>query len=612
MGNMLTAILAQTPSAGGAPVGEIVGASAVALASIAVVAVIGVAHRTRGVLDPFVQIVEERTGRPAWSIVPVQVTLLSLAVAVWGYYWDVSWHIDRGRDEGAFANPAHWFIIIGLDGIAFAAILAMVLGDDRSPSAVKLTKNWKVPVGGIMLSACGLIALAGFPLDDIWHRLFGQDVTAWGPTHIQLIGGASLATLGCWALLVEGARAMPGAPPTRFAALSERFADITLAGAFLVGLSTLQVEFDFGVPQYRALYHPTLLALAGGLGLVAARIRLGRGGALMAVGGFLALRGLLSAGVELSGRSTFHFPLYIGAALAVEAAFAARPKGRQVSTGALAGLGVGTVGVAVEALWSQVWMPLPWGTALLPDAIVLCVVAGTAGGVLGGLVGRALAPEAEEREPIPRWTAPVAWLGAVGVIAFCLPIGAPAGWSADVAVGERRTVDGVEMADLTVTPSPGGAADAARDGVLFNVLSWQGADDGGDGGSAFVDLEPVGDGSYRTESPVPISGEAKTMIRLQTKTDMVSAAVYMPADEALGLEADPAGDGEIAFLADKQNLQREARTDRVALERAAYVVIALLAGVWMIALSWGLARLDPAGGTRPHPKVRGASAPAPA
>ena len=71
------------------------------------------------------------TGRPAWSIVPVQITLLSLAVAVWGYYWDVSWHIDRGRDEGAFANPAHWFIIIGLDGIAFAAILAMVLGDER-------------------------------------------------------------------------------------------------------------------------------------------------------------------------------------------------------------------------------------------------------------------------------------------------------------------------------------------------------------------------------------------------------------------------------------------------------------------------------------------------
>jgi hypothetical protein len=613
MGNMIAQVLAQTPSAGGAPIGEVVSATAVALAAIAVVVGIGIAHRKRNVLAPFVELVEAKTGRPAWSIVPVQITLLSLAIAVWGYYWDVSWHIDRGRDEGAFANPAHWFIIIGLDGIAFAAILAMVLGDDRSPSAVTITKRWKAPVGGIMLSACSLIALAGFPLDDIWHRLFGQDVTAWGPTHIQLIGGASLATLGCWALLVEGARAMPGTPPSRFAAVRERMADVMLGGAFLVGLSTLQVEFDFGVPQFRALYHPTLIALAGGLGLVAARIRLGRGGALMAVGGFLLIRGLLSAGVELSGRSTFHFPLYIGAALAVEAAFLARGggKGRQVSTGALAGFGVGTVGVAAEALWSQVWMPIPWSTALLPDAVVLTVVAGTAGGV-GGLVGRALAPEGDERQPIPRWTAPVAWLGAVGVIAFCLPIGAPEGWSADVAVGERRTVDGVEVAPLVVTPSAGGAAAAAEDGVLFEVLSWQGAAAGGDGGSSFVDLEPVGDGSYRTASPEPVSGSAKTMIRLQTKTDMVSAAVYMPADEALGLEADPARDGRVDFLADKQNLQREARTDRVALERAAYVVIALLAGVWMIALSWGLARLDPASGSRPSPRIRRADSGAPA
>ena len=57
-----------------------------------------------------------------------------------------------------------------------------------------------------MMAACGAFALTGFPLDDIWHRLFGQDVTAWGPTHIQLIFGASLTTLGGWALLVEASR----------------------------------------------------------------------------------------------------------------------------------------------------------------------------------------------------------------------------------------------------------------------------------------------------------------------------------------------------------------------------------------------------------------------
>lgn len=603
---MPSLMLAQTPSAGGAPIGEVVGATGVALVAVVAVTALGVAHRKRGLLDPLVQLVEEKTGRPAWSVLPVQVTVLSLAVAVWGYYWDVSWHIDKGRDTGAFANPAHWFIIIGLDGIAFAAILAMVLGDDRSPSAVRITDRWKAPVGGVMLSACALIALAGFPLDDIWHRLFGQDVTAWGPTHIQLIGGASLATLGCWALLVEGARAMPDGPPTRLAALRERVTDVMLGGAFLVGLSTLQVEFDFGVPQFRQLYHPTLIALAAGIALVAARIRLGRFGALLAVGGFLAIRGALSIGIELADRSTFHFPLYLGAALAVEAAFAVRPAGRQVSTGALAGFGVGTVGVAIEAAWTQAWMPLPWTTALLPEAAVLAAVAGTAGGMLGGLIGRALLPETAPRQAIPSWTAPVAWLGAVGVIAFCLPIGAPAGWTADLRVGPRRMDDGAVVASLAVKPSPGAAADAARDGVLFQVLSWQGAGEDPDrsGGLVLADLEPRRDGWYVTSQPVPVSGSAKTMVRLQTKGDMVSAPVYLPSDPELGLEEVLAQEGTIAFRADKANLQREARTDRAGLERAGYVAVAVLAGVWMVALSWGLSRLDPASGSRPSPRLR--------
>ena len=38
--------------------------------------------------------------------------------------------------------------------------------------------------------------MIGFPLDDVWHRLFGQDVTLWGPTHLMLIGGAGLSTAG--------------------------------------------------------------------------------------------------------------------------------------------------------------------------------------------------------------------------------------------------------------------------------------------------------------------------------------------------------------------------------------------------------------------------------
>src|SRR5205085_8092652 len=137
-----------------------------------------------------------------------------------------------------------------LGGIAFAGALALILGDGRSASAVHITRGWSVPVGGVLVFVCGVIALAGFPLDDIWHRLFGQDVTAWGPTHIQMIGGASLSTLGMWALAVEGRReaAIRGRP---VAGPGAWVADVGAGGGFLVGMFTLQVEFDLGVPPFR-------------------------------------------------------------------------------------------------------------------------------------------------------------------------------------------------------------------------------------------------------------------------------------------------------------------------------------------------------------------------
>ena len=59
----------------------------------------------------------------------------------------------------------------------------------------------------MLICACGAFSLIGFPLDDVWHRLFGQDVTLWGPTHLMLIGGAAMTLIGLAVLLVEGMRA---------------------------------------------------------------------------------------------------------------------------------------------------------------------------------------------------------------------------------------------------------------------------------------------------------------------------------------------------------------------------------------------------------------------
>ena len=128
---------------------------------------------------------------------------VSLITAVIGMYWDIALHIGVGRDEGPLANPAHYFILAGLFGIFSAGFFAIVMPkDDPGPTAIRIGRDWHAPLGGVLICACGAFSLIGFPLDDVWHRLFGQDVTLWGPTHLMLIGGAAMTLVGhrrrCW------------------------------------------------------------------------------------------------------------------------------------------------------------------------------------------------------------------------------------------------------------------------------------------------------------------------------------------------------------------------------------------------------------------------------
>ena len=195
------------------------------------------------------------------------------------------------------------------------------------------------------MASCGAFALAGFPLDDMWHRLFGQDVTLWGPTHLMLIGGAGMTLIGQAVLLQEGLRARPRRRREQPAAAFARFAGVrhvALMGGLLIGLSTFQAEFDFGVPQFRAVLQPALIALAAGVALVAARVWIGRGGALGAALFFLAVRGAVALLVgPVFGETTPSLPLYLVEALLIEAA--AIPIGRRpLLLGAVGGMLAGT------------------------------------------------------------------------------------------------------------------------------------------------------------------------------------------------------------------------------------------------------------------------------
>ena len=108
----------------------------------------------------------ERADRAAgWAALPLRVLNASLLTAVLGMYWDISLHIDNGRDAGPLANPAHYLILRRplRRAARRRAVAPRWPGERPSRTAVALGGGWWAPVGGLMIAACGAFALVGLP-----------------------------------------------------------------------------------------------------------------------------------------------------------------------------------------------------------------------------------------------------------------------------------------------------------------------------------------------------------------------------------------------------------------------------------------------------------------
>ena len=390
----------QTPPAGGGATGQvIIGTVGAAIVTAAVFGLV-LAHRSgrTKVLNRAAALAERQTGLPGWCAVPLTVLSTSLIVAVFGMYWDIATHIDAGRDEGPFANASHYFILVGLFGIFAAGLIAVFMPTERpSRSAVRVPAGWYAPLGGVLITLCAIISLSAFPLDDLWHRIFGQDVTLYGPTHLVLFGGAALSVVGGLVLLTEGLRT---GPPADRGAGTRKLLMAGFAGAFLIALSTFQGEYDYAVPQFRLVLHPVLLMIAASIALVTARVYVGRGGALAAALFFILVRGALSLLVTPTfGHTGLHFPLYLVEAAVVELVALRMDPRRTVAFGLIAGAPIGTVGLAAEWAWSYVWWTIEWPSSLLPEAAIAGLVAAVAGALLGALSATASYRTVRRRGP---------------------------------------------------------------------------------------------------------------------------------------------------------------------------------------------------------------------
>ncbi|MDP9403644.1 MAG: hypothetical protein M3P85_10000 [Actinomycetota bacterium] len=537
---------------------------------------------------------ETATGLPGWSMAGALTGLTFLAVAAMGLYWDVAFHIDNGRDKELF-TPSHVMILLGLGGLVWSAGTAVVFASlDRAPVRLRLGPL-RLPWSALALAGLGIGGVAAFPLDNLWHEAYGVDVTLWSPTHLQLVAGGGLGPIAVWLMIREGAKEWAG---QRSPTVLARVIEVTTFGAILTGLSTFQGEFDFGMPQFQALYLPVLIAVAGAMALTAARVALGRGGALLAVVGFVILRGALAL---LVGGSLNHtvprFPLYLAAALAVEAVAFLLGTRRRLRFALVAGAAVGTAGLAGELAWVKLsgWADL--APALLPKAVVFATLAAVAAAVVGTALsqaagrGEAAADGDGAAAPgIPAGALALAGLALVAALAYPLPRNVG---PVDAVISLERAGD---EALVSVALDPPDAADRA---TLFGIVSWQG------GGRVSAELREVGPGRYVSSRPVPVSGRWKSLVGLQRGDEVMAAPIYLPADPEIGAAAVPAlPERRVAFSRNTDILLREAKDGPSWPALAAYLGVALVAGMWVFLLGLAVARIGGGGSSDPDASVR--------
>src|SRR5437016_5170107 len=184
----------------------------------------------------------------AWRRAALWGLLGAKVVSSWGVQWDIQWHTLIGRDSFWIAPHLMTYAgVVVMVGLSFGVLAATTL----SPS-------WR---GGDVVRVLGLTGTRGFhlaawgialtvlaaPIDDLWHRLFGLDVTLWSPPHLLGLLGAAINTLGCFRIAREVY------PATSRAA----FAAVVVTGALLyIGLHfALQPSFRIAYLNGGVFFH---------------------------------------------------------------------------------------------------------------------------------------------------------------------------------------------------------------------------------------------------------------------------------------------------------------------------------------------------------------------
>jgi hypothetical protein len=406
----------------------------------------------------------------------------------------------------------------------------------------------------------------------------------------MLIGGAGLSLVSVLILEYEGRRAIGfnADDDTNFV----KFLRYLSFGGLFIGLSVFQIEYDFGVEQFRLVQQPMMIAAAAAFAAVCARTVMGRGAAIIGALLAIVLRAAVSllAGPILGGPTSW-FALYLGPALVVELIALTPLIKRPILFGAIAGLGVGTAGLWLESLWIGAVYRYPWPLSMWPEALAMSVPAAIAMGVCGALLGMVLTGQKLPKRSVSITAVVLTVLVLGAAVANGLRTEVPEHATATITLNELSNDGGKRMVSADVVINPRDLI--SDDPEWVTILSWQGGL-ANDHGLAIDRLQKISEGHYRSTQPIPVYGSWKTLLRVQDGTTMTGVPIFLPADPGIGAPETPALTSSTRpFTQELTILQRERNQNHPSwLFNVASLVVLFCTLVLIAALSWGAGRIN--------------------
>ena len=358
----------------------------------------------------------------------VWTLIVGKLVGAWGLTWDIQWHLRIGRDSFWIAPHVMMYAGVTAGFIVTFGVLALetwrARGGRPRPGTIRVAGL--VGTRGFHLAAWGVaLVILAAPIDDLWHRLFGLDITLWSPPHLLGLLGTAINTIGTLLAAIE---VYP--PRNRL-----RWVALLLGGALLYGGTRVVLEpawltaYNHGGIAFHtfamlgALVLPIALVPAARLlgprwapiALVAVSLAISMTGEQIARAGFALVQPVSVIAEEIAKDPT--------SAIAQAAEIRAKTRGAEApmwlrlllplaSAAVLAvfdvrrrpALAGAAYGIALVALYGWSIGRSPAFAPLVPSAVetLAALVVAAAGGLLGGMAGRWLANALGSGAPRPR------------------------------------------------------------------------------------------------------------------------------------------------------------------------------------------------------------------